>query len=998
MGKHRGRLTAVGKALLWVLIIVAALFGFSLRWMLTTWGELTFEEVLYQLTASLEGTGSGMILQYVLNSVVPTAVVLVVILLCRFVFLKNSDKKRFIMPVSAVLCVGLFLVMFVITCRNLGVVPYIRGQLFPGTFIADNYVNPDHVNIEFPEKKRNLIYIFMESGETTFADKENGGAFDQNVIPELTALAQENEDFSGADNAINGGVALYDTTWTMAAIFGQTSGLPLKTSLGRNGMVTMESFFPNIVTMGDVLEDNGYKQVFMLGSPVVFGGRATYFMDHGNFEMQDYYYMQDQGKIPKDYYVFWGFEDAKLFDFAKEEATELAKGDEPFNLTLLTVDTHFEDGYVCEDCGNEFDDQYSNVYACSSKKISEFVKWVQQQDFYEDTSIVIVGDHPTMDLNYCNDVDSSYQRKVYTTFINSAVEPERNDRREYSTFDMFPTAIASLGATIPGDRLGLGTNLFSSEETLLEKYGKNSFNTYLQEKSVFLDELMDTGEKDFVKFQRTYDAVIDVSKTDKENELRVEIKKILGLAEGIESMDLYISSGNDDEAKKYTMDFDGFTTYSTIIDTSELDGNYGHLKAVANGSFGGATAILDMETDIYLLSETYLSFLHKVKEYLDEGKDITVLCASQSASSTAFKEYDQKAMNELGFETDFSALEMQSFYGVIENGTVTEKVNRNYLTYRGSFKDGLGYKINSGGYFAGRVSHIIVDGVDYTRNRNGFNYFIYDNEKGRILSSDGYVTQLKDTDVDLKMVSYDEESMKLTVEVSKIIGVRKWDRKDDTSIKFFDPADQSTLNFEKMTLNTDTKIYTATLDLSNFKSDRIQFQINSKGDTGKVRVSESLSSLEYLQYYDVAQYFDYLKNKDNIAVILADKTSGLEGLDDAAKNGLKALGLSEPENFAGAAECGYAAVVSNGQAEVEMLQESPASEGINDISGKLADGTEYVITSSGLHAGDSCKIVINGTDYSLNRYGLNIVVYDYGRGEVVDTAVLNANGDYIISR
>lgn len=35
----------------------------------------------------------------------------------------------------------------------------------------------------------------------TYADKENGGAFKQNVIPELTQLAQENEDFSG--KAIN---------------------------------------------------------------------------------------------------------------------------------------------------------------------------------------------------------------------------------------------------------------------------------------------------------------------------------------------------------------------------------------------------------------------------------------------------------------------------------------------------------------------------------------------------------------------------------------------------------------------------------------------------------------------------------------------------------------------------------------------------------------------------------------------------------------------------
>ena len=30
----------------------------------------------------------------------------------------------------------------------------------------------------------------------TFADKESGGGFDVNCIPELTELAKENEDFS----------------------------------------------------------------------------------------------------------------------------------------------------------------------------------------------------------------------------------------------------------------------------------------------------------------------------------------------------------------------------------------------------------------------------------------------------------------------------------------------------------------------------------------------------------------------------------------------------------------------------------------------------------------------------------------------------------------------------------------------------------------------------------------------------------------------------------
>ncbi len=43
--------------------------------------------------------------------------------------------------------------------------------------------------------------------------------------------------------------------------------------------------------------------------------------------------------------------------------------------------------------------------------------------------------------------------------------------RTYTTFDNFPTTLAAMGVTIEGNRLGLGTNLFSSEQTLSERYG-----------------------------------------------------------------------------------------------------------------------------------------------------------------------------------------------------------------------------------------------------------------------------------------------------------------------------------------------------------------------------------------------------------------------------------------------------------------------------------------------------------------------------------------------
>ncbi|MFQ9749776.1 MAG: hypothetical protein ACLRYY_13470 [Anaerobutyricum soehngenii] len=46
------------------------------------------------------------------------------------------------------------------------------------------------------QAKNNLFYIFMESMESSYADKAEGGTMDVNYIPNLTKLAKENVQFS----------------------------------------------------------------------------------------------------------------------------------------------------------------------------------------------------------------------------------------------------------------------------------------------------------------------------------------------------------------------------------------------------------------------------------------------------------------------------------------------------------------------------------------------------------------------------------------------------------------------------------------------------------------------------------------------------------------------------------------------------------------------------------------------------------------------------------
>ena len=535
-GKEKSRLKK------WILATLVFLFTFfsfflyfSLYYLLGNWNELTVDEILYHVKAPMGGA-NGHLVQLFLQSVLLPSSVIILLLFSFFILLKRwkaadscSASSKEIVPEQAsdippikrglfhalsqlmekkksvffplltklnsyylflCLCLGLF--FFILTIadawESISLGNYIVSQIQSSDFIEENYVDPREIELHFPEKKRNLVYIYMESTELTFMDEKHGGAFPENLLPEMNKLSLEGEDFSGEGEKRNGGISLPGATWTMGAIFGQSTGLPLKISIEQNSMDSQKNFFPSVVSIQDILKEEGYTQKFLLGSVGYFGGRELFMKDHGDVQVEDFSYWKRKNKFPRDYWVNWGFE--KLYNYAKEELLSRSKEGKPFNLTLLTVDTHFPDGYVCRLCKNTYpDNQYANVFNCASRQVTEFVHWIKEQDFYDNTTIVISGDHPTMDRDFCDNVPKSYQRKVYTVFLNSAVTIEEKKEREYSTFDYFPTTLAAMGVEIPGERLGLGTNLFSKEPTLTEKYGKKEEKKELEKRSDFMIRL-----------------------------------------------------------------------------------------------------------------------------------------------------------------------------------------------------------------------------------------------------------------------------------------------------------------------------------------------------------------------------------------------------------------------------------------------------------------------------------------------------------------------------
>ena len=59
-----------------------------------------------------------------------------------------------------------------------------------------------------------------------------------------------------------------------------------------------------------------------------------------------------------------------------------------------------------------------------------FVRWCQKQEWYENTTIVITGDHKSMSEKFFKHLDKTYLRTPYNCFINSAIEPLQPKNRK----------------------------------------------------------------------------------------------------------------------------------------------------------------------------------------------------------------------------------------------------------------------------------------------------------------------------------------------------------------------------------------------------------------------------------------------------------------------------------------------------------------------------------------------------------------------------------------
>lgn len=487
------KLKKVKNILLFIFVLISTVLFSLALYIKNVYSNAKFEQIIYTVL-NAEKT-SGDIIINGLKFCIPIVIVIIIFTYLPFLFkiknnikliikFKKSKKQKniTIFPLfSRYTFVFLIsVILFLYSFSSMGIFEYLKNQTNNSKLFEEYYINPNSVKIEFPEQKRNLIYIYLESMESTYSNMKIDNQ-NVNLIPNLYKIANENIFFSN-DNDFGGAYQVNGTEWTMAAIVGQTAGIPLKLTATRNDYSDIEQFLPGVTTLGDILKKEGYNQAFMIGSSAKFASRNTYFVQHGEYYIYDYDWAFETQRVHD--WKFWGYEDLKLFDFAKDMLLNLYEEGQPFNFTLLTVDTHAIDGYLDETCELKYSYTYGNSILCSDSKVGKFIDWVKKQKFYDNTTIVIVGDHISMQNNVSN-YSNEDNRYIYNAILNSKIVPVNSKERIFNSFDLFPTTLASLGVKIENDRLGLGTNLFSDRKTLSEELGIEELDYELAKKSLF---------------------------------------------------------------------------------------------------------------------------------------------------------------------------------------------------------------------------------------------------------------------------------------------------------------------------------------------------------------------------------------------------------------------------------------------------------------------------------------------------------------------------------
>ncbi len=467
---------AVGRIVVYVLIWAGLAMLIAAAGIRFFWGKISISQMLLNLVSvRADGGGGAVVWMGILGiGVVPILITVGIALWQYFLRRRRRHDGNGMRPrrpqwimrtVSTALVAAVVVGGITAFASTVGVGEYIKAansKYDLGDYYAEPVVTSD-------EDKRNLVLIYLESGEDALGDDR---LFEKDAFASLKEATPASDGWQSVEDLqqYRGG------GWTMGGLVSTQCGIPLKGAGSATGSITgnqlgngLDTFLGGATCIGDVLDEHGYKNVFLGGADASFAAKETFLGTHGYSEQKDLSDWRAAGEPEKNFSPDWGLSDKSLMAHAEEEIDELhaeaERTGQPFNLSMLTLDTH-EPAHVFDYCKVDTQQAMTSVFSCSTTQVAGFVDHMKEKGYLDDTAVVIMGDHLKIlgaGDPFREQLDGHPNRTIFNRIWIPGADSNSKLRPGVDQLNMYPTVLEAAGLTLEDHEAGLGVSAFSSE-------------------------------------------------------------------------------------------------------------------------------------------------------------------------------------------------------------------------------------------------------------------------------------------------------------------------------------------------------------------------------------------------------------------------------------------------------------------------------------------------------------------------------------------------------
>lgn len=134
-------------------------------------------------------------------------------------------------------------------------------------------------------------------------------------------------------------------------------------------------------------------------------------------------------------------------------------------MTLLTLDTHYSGTETLSKyCAQHGAKNFEDLVECTADQVADFISYIRQKGYLENTNVVILGDHLAMSNPVIDRLKDVPERHIFNLFVSKNLP--KTFRNDIVHFDLFPTILDFIGIHVQKGQLALGHSVFSMSDPL----------------------------------------------------------------------------------------------------------------------------------------------------------------------------------------------------------------------------------------------------------------------------------------------------------------------------------------------------------------------------------------------------------------------------------------------------------------------------------------------------------------------------------------------------